>query len=857
MKNIKTSFFTLYLFIFSLLTWFPSSGQDNFLIQARHSQKVIQATQAGAQGTGFQQWDITNRPNQQFTLTPVEDGYYRIAMADNALALDIEQSSIDNGIGLIQWPYNRTPNQQFKLEPAEGEYFYIQARHSGKYLDVEGGWTQNGARLIQYEKHGGSNQQFRFLPVAEVQKDPQEPRKDLITSFENDMKWIRKELLQGVNRIAVPGVPGPFLLFGEKSYPIVVTESDNGAQQAVVAAALWEQGRVVTFGHNGYFGNEAIAFGNTEALIINSIHWAAAQNRSTLNVGCMGPRELVSILGRRSEITASNLSAEHWENDLAGFDVICVWPFRLNEQQITILQKFVRRGGGLLAADLGWGWQQLNPDKDLMADHPGNQLLKPAGIAWSAYYANTPQQGYEAGTSPSKYLNVKVALDDRTGQRTKAEQKQNWMALGQASSLGILEQEIGDYFGVIRQNMNLKAPDFPAAVPASAERISTTAIIQQDQLNKKEAQWLSTGFYAAPGEMITLRFPEEATNKGLTVQIGAHSDQLWHKEEWERFPDIIRSKRINSEITSISSPFGGLIYIKTPGGLSLNQMYVHFENVLEAPSFVLGKNSLRQWQNTLRYYPAPWGELITDKVILTIPSDKLRALDDPERLMQFWDRVLDLTADLAVQPRERDRPERFVPDQQISAGYMHSGYPIMTHLDAIDRMISIEQLQTAWGLYHELGHNHQQPDWTFDGTVEVTCNLFTLYVREKATNISPRKAFMDLGNRSGPEAYFEEQKRRSPSEKFPKWKADPFLALAMYIQLQEAFGWEAYFKVFEEYRDLPFSERPRNDDEKRDQWMVRFSKTVGKDLSGFFDDWGVPVSAQARRSVAYLPDWRP
>jgi len=37
----------------------------------------------------------------------------------------------------------------------------------------------------------------------------------------------------------------------------------------------------------------------------------------------------------------------------------------------------------------------------------------------------------------------------------------------------------------------------------------------------------------------------------------------------------------------------------------------------------------------------------------------------------------------------------------------------------------------VWGLFHELGHNHQSADWTFAGAGEVTVNLFTLYIFDK------------------------------------------------------------------------------------------------------------------------------
>ena len=74
--------------------------------------------------------------------------------------------------------------------------------------------------------------------------------------------------------------------------------------------------------------------------------------------------------------------------------------------------------------------------------------------------------------------------------------------------------------------------------------------------------------------------------------------------------------------------------------------------------------------------------------------------------------MLDACADLAARPRERARPERYVTDVQISAGYMHAGYPIMTHLDAAARFVDLRasgRRKGDWGLFHEMGHNHQQP----------------------------------------------------------------------------------------------------------------------------------------------------
>ena len=75
--------------------------------------------------------------------------------------------------------------------------------------------------------------------------------------------------------------------------------------------------------------------------------------------------------------------------------------------------------------------------------------------------------------------------------------------------------------------------------------------------------------------------------------------------------------------------------------------------------------------------------------------------------------------------------------------------------------------------------------------------------------------------------------------------------------MREAFGWEPFTKVFREYRAVKESELPKNDDDKRDQWMVRFSRTAGKNLGPFFDAWGIPTSDEAKKAISELPAWMP
>ena len=366
----------------------------------------------------------------------------------------------------------------------------------------------------------------------------------------------------------------------------------------------------------------------------------------------------------------------------------------------------------------------------------------------------------------------------------------------------------------------------------------------------------SLGIYARPGAAVTLSLTGDAPPlAGLRIRIGAHSDDIARRDSWPRMPRVSRVFPFDTNPVTAASAYGGLVYVEVPQGASGTRT-VTVAGAVPAPWFVLGTTNAEAWR-TLRTAPGPWAELATRKVILTVPSERVRTLDDPTAVLQFWDRVLDAAADLAGRPHDRVRPERYVADLEISAGAMHAGYPIMTHLDAAATMVDLGRMQQApWGLFHELGHNHQEKDWTFAGTGEVTVNLFSLYLCETLCSRSWQEAWG--GN------LVKAQERLAAVMKAGNlpWdaggaKADLGLRLLMYSQIQQAFGWDAFRKCFAEYRALADAARPKTEAQKRDQWLTRRSRTVGRDLGPFFAAWGVAISDAARAEVAALPDWMP
>lgn len=74
---------------------------------------------------------------------------------------------------------------------------------------------------------------------------------------------------------------------------------------------------------------------------------------------------------------------------------------------------------------------------------------------------------------------------------------------------------------------------------------------------------------------------------------------------------------------------------------------------------------------------------------------------------------------------------------------MHSGYPVMLHLDSVKEIAQLTYMRSEgmWGPIHELGHNQQRDIWEFPPhTTEATNNLWSVYIHETVLDIPRYKA---------------------------------------------------------------------------------------------------------------------
>lgn len=706
----------------------------------------------------------------------------------------------------------------------------------------------------------------------------------------------RAKLLEGVVSLPKCGVPGPVAIWGGLAFPVVAApDGRDGSEVALVAAAGYGRGRVVLFGHNAYLDGEAGS--DLPKLLENGVRWAGKAVRARVGVYAVrGGEAFYEGLG----FAARNLPGPLEAAALRGVDVLVLNAQGVDDAgEAAVVMRWVEQGGGLLAGMTGWAYGQTSGGKELALAHGLHRALLAAGIGFTGESAFGDRSGFDARAKLPALLNARDAVaamrEQRGGRSNLAaeEVRQGTRAieialgaqppdrpelrLAVAEALGgsktaavpsVKEPLTQEGHATARLQLSMEtrllrlsgaadveahpaARQFPGQPAASAPRVTREVLIQPGLPG-----WQSTGLYAVAGEPLTVTVPAKEKERKLVLRAGCHTDTLYHLEKWSRAPEITKTAPLTAGTTRFATAFGGLIYVEVTKPEGAGQPFpVQIAGAVEAPLFVLGETSDEEWNREIKKRPAPWAEFACGLLILSAPSEAARKVNNPAELMRMWEKVVAAQDEICNQAKERRRPERIVTDVQISAGYMHSGYPVMVPVSAAGEMLTFNRVMyPGWGFHHELGHNHQRPWFTFEGCVEVTNNVIGMYVYEAVLGkdwLSGHPQISESARRKHVETI------KAAANRWETWKADPFVALTTYIQLVQAFGWESWRRYLNSFGEGATRPQPKTSEEARDEFLIRYSQIVNRNLGPFFDAWGIPVSSRAKAEVARLEAWMP
>jgi len=389
-------------------------------------------------------------------------------------------------------------------------------------------------------------------------------------------------------------------------------------------------------------------------------------------------------------------------------------------------------------------------------------------------------------------------------------------------------------------------------IPALPSARTTELDRTQNSLSATELR--STGFYLPAATALNVVVHEGSP----TLVVGAaDADSRQEFKASREYP-------LQPGRNTVTDAGGGVVYLKLIG--STGQAKVSLgEQVQPMPYFVLGLTSESDFQRQLDERTTPYVELVSPHAMITIErgsaltyrtenhTDLLSTYEDIIRIedqTSGYDGSLPVHARLVHQYHFVGYPAAITGvGAYATHGHMSFPPPIQ------DRMLTVEGLRTrGWGIYHELGHQHQQITYKPSSLTEVTVNIYSLAVNAVfATKYGQQPRLHAPDAKTGLTPWQSAPgKLRQPGVNYGT-TFDPYEKLVMFEQLRLAFGdafWPNLHKLVRVER--PYASDYTDEALRLRNLVVLCSRTAGHDLSDFFRAWGVPVDSEAVAQLAAL-----
>ena len=422
--------------------------------------------------------------------------------------------------------------------------------------------------------------------------------------------------------------------------------------------------------------------------------------------------------------------------------------------------------------------------------------------------------------------------------------------------------------GIVRD-----ASVFPGSVSPDLPRVSQTFAFNLDfknhdylRIDQPPANWLNTDLYAPPNAIVRVTLSDDV--RGVSVMIGVHTDTLYPdsgnvvESGFLRYPNVITRLPLQAGENLVRSPYGGPIVLISDDSYPLTA-HITIADAVMMPYLKVGVTTMTEWE-AARTNGVPYGSLQSDLAVIYAPSSELSALsyEDAVAIADYYSTFGTLHNQLAGlddanAPTHQPPQGQYwhVADRQISAGWGHSGYPLMyfNEWSLATPNSTITSSNGTWGQYHELGHNYQMPAWSDVFGTEVTVNLFSLHAQEVLTGTT------DLVSEDTYTAAIAMLNDPSVVDKWMQDGADdPFIQLVFLDQIRLGFpdlNWSVWTTLMRRYRDMPQDQHEAldTDQKKRDRFMTELCDITKTNLAPHFDAWTIPVGAEAKTTCAAYP----
>ncbi|MEU8527510.1 M60 family metallopeptidase [Streptomyces sp. NPDC048629] len=393
--------------------------------------------------------------------------------------------------------------------------------------------------------------------------------------------------------------------------------------------------------------------------------------------------------------------------------------------------------------------------------------------------------------------------------------------------------------------------DLPVTVTVTAVPSAESERLRLAQA-LRGSEFTATGLYVPPGAELTLNvLPYDDAVPTLWVGL------------WDYYGTLTepRSYPLKPGANTVADPHGGPVYL-TLTGAGQRAAVMFRSGAVPMATFDLGRTTEAEYQARLdTLTDVPYVELTAPHTILTLTREGalLHRDQDHDALLRLLETVIDSHAAIsgldgsAPVHRRKAGPYHFTEVSRVPSGvgayatHGYNGFPRAY----LDRLTTVEGLRTrGWGLYHELGHLHQQMAYKPSGLTEVTVNIYSLAAQR---TLGQPSNLLTVNPATGLNPFQSAQAKFGSAGLAYERSFSAYEKLVPLRQLELAFGEDFWPRMHRLVRE----ENPQSDwteTAKRYRALSTYSSRVaGRDLTAFFlDRWAFPIDAAGRAEIAAL-----
>lgn len=417
-------------------------------------------------------------------------------------------------------------------------------------------------------------------------------------------------------------------------------------------------------------------------------------------------------------------------------------------------------------------------------------------------------------------------------------------------------------------DVTVRTPALPVEQPAALRVHTDRSEVPVEALGSAEAARIAegryrrhtelqvTGRYVERGDVLEVDVPEGVAGLELVTGLyGVHDG----KNDGQ---DVgMRATALHTGTNRLTAERDGLVYLRTT---TAQATQVEVRGGDPVATYVQGSTPLEEFRAQITEFNSAFVTLVGDRVQADFQAWKfrqtLKTLDVDARLA-MWDDVLRTTdrvyglseqgeGSTAKAPHRLHvvNPTRVQDGWNASANHEYVKIPIR---NGIAEKFLTGAVTDQWTFWHEVGHTYR-PDWArWDAVSESSVNISALSRQEslgapnRLDTAAMRKQLADF--------------RKTPigQRSFDDIESS-FLKTLMFDQFRRAFGEDVYARATQQVRvDRAFgAPAPTTDDAKRTDFERIMAKATNRNLIPFFEEWGVPMTAEVREELAGYPALR-